>query len=142
MAFAASIFDDMQAVHALGPRDRLLLQAAALLHDIGDFIRYDGHHKHTYYLVLHSDIIGLTPDERAIVANVARYHRKSLPDRSHNNFRDLEQDAREWVLVNWPWVPDAPYAIVARAADGEERQLSGDAAGRWVVSRIRPPTAA
>jgi exopolyphosphatase/guanosine-5'-triphosphate,3'-diphosphate pyrophosphatase len=116
MAFAASIFDDMQAVHTLGPRDRLLLQAAALLHDIGDFVRYDAHHKHTYYLVLHSDIIGLTPEERAIVANVARYHRKSLPDRSHNNFRDLEQDARERVRA---------LAAILRVADALDREHRG-----------------
>ena len=116
MGFAAAIFDDMQLVHGLGPRERLLLQAAALLHDIGDFVRYDGHHKHTYYLVLQSDIIGLTPDERAIVANVARYHRKSLPDRSHGNFRDLDQDARERVRA---------LAAILRVADALDREHRG-----------------
>jgi hypothetical protein len=56
--------------------------------------------------------------------------------------KELEQDPREWVLVNWPWLPDAPYSIVTRAADGEERQFEGDEAGRWVVRQIRPATAA
>ncbi len=56
--------------------------------------------------------------------------------------KELEQDSREWILVNWPWLPDAPYTIVVRAADGEERQLQGDDAGRWVVRQIRPATAA
>jgi hypothetical protein len=52
--------------------------------------------------------------------------------------KELEQDAREWVLVNWPWLPEAPYSFVARASDGEERQWVGDADGRWVMRVIRP----
>lgn len=115
-ALAAGIFDDMQAVHGLGPRERLLLRVAALLHDVGDFVRYDGHHKHSYYLILNSDIIGLTPDERAIVANVARYHRKSLPDPSHQNFRDLERDARAKVRA---------LASILRIADALDREHLG-----------------
>jgi hypothetical protein len=56
--------------------------------------------------------------------------------------KELEQDPREWILVNWPWLPDAPYSIVARSADGEERQLQGDEAGGWVIRQIRPTTVA
>jgi exopolyphosphatase/guanosine-5'-triphosphate,3'-diphosphate pyrophosphatase len=110
---AAQLFDDLQAVHGLGERDRLLLRAAALLHDVGDFVRYDGHHKHSYYLILHSDLMGLTPGERAIVANVARYHRKSTPDPSHPNFRDLDKDARGRVRA---------LAAILRIADALDRE--------------------
>jgi exopolyphosphatase/guanosine-5'-triphosphate,3'-diphosphate pyrophosphatase len=93
--FAAQLFDDLQSVHAFSGRDRLLLRAAAILHDIGDFVRYDGHHKHSYYLIQQSDIMGLTRDERSIVANIARYHRKGPPDPDrHQNFRDLDKEAR------------------------------------------------
>jgi exopolyphosphatase/guanosine-5'-triphosphate,3'-diphosphate pyrophosphatase len=92
--FAAQLFDDLQPVHAFGVRDRLLLRAAAVLHDIGDYIHYSGHHKHSYYLIQHADIMGLTPDERAVVANLARYHRKGPPDPTHPNFRDLSKEAR------------------------------------------------
>ena len=113
---SAAIFDDMQPVHGLGPRERLLLRAAATLHDVGDFVRYDGHHKHSYYLILNSDLIGLTPEERAIVANVARYHRKSLPDASHPNFRDLERDARAKVRA---------LAAILRIADALDREHLG-----------------
>jgi len=91
---AARLFDDLRDEHQLSDRDRLLLRAAALLHDIGDFVRYDGHHKHSYYLIQNSDIMGLTLDERAVIANVARYHRKSGPDPSHPNFRDLDKESR------------------------------------------------
>lgn len=114
--FACALFDDLAAVHARGPRDRMLLEAAALVHDIGDFVRYEGHHKHTYYLVLHSDIVGLSPEERAVVANVARYHRKSLPHVAHSNFRDLPERARETVRA---------LAAILRVADALDREHLG-----------------
>jgi exopolyphosphatase/guanosine-5'-triphosphate,3'-diphosphate pyrophosphatase len=117
---AAQLFDDLRDVHAMVDRDRLLLRAAAMLHDIGDFVRYDGHHKHSYYLILHSDIMGLTPDERAIVANVARYHRKSTPDPSHPNFRDLDKDARGRVRG---------LAAILRIADALDREHLGKVDG-------------
>jgi exopolyphosphatase/guanosine-5'-triphosphate,3'-diphosphate pyrophosphatase len=92
--FATQLFDDLQRVHAFGDRDRLLLRAAAMLHDIGDYVHYSGHHKHSQYLIQHADIMGLTPDERAIVANIARYHRKGPPDPTHPAYRDLSKEAR------------------------------------------------
>jgi exopolyphosphatase/guanosine-5'-triphosphate,3'-diphosphate pyrophosphatase len=97
-------------------RERLLLVAGALLHDVGDFVRYDGHHKHGYYLVLHSDIMGLSPDERAIVANLVRYHRKSAPDLAHPNFRELAKDARSTVRS---------LAAILRIADALDREHKG-----------------
>jgi exopolyphosphatase / guanosine-5'-triphosphate,3'-diphosphate pyrophosphatase len=115
-SLAMSLFDDIAAYHGFGERDRLLLRAAALLHDIGDYVRYDGHHKHSYYLINNSDIMGLTPDERAIVANVARYHRKSPPDPSHTNFRDLDKDARSKVRG---------LAAILRIADALDREHLG-----------------
>jgi hypothetical protein len=45
--------------------------------------------------------------------------------------KELEQDPREWVLMSWPWLPEAPYSFQARSADGEVRQFIGDAAGAW-----------
>ena len=115
-SFAAKLFDDMKSLHGFGERERLLLRAAAVLHDIGDYVRYDGHHKHSYYLIEHSDIMGLTPDERAIVANVARYHRKSPPDPSHPNFRDLDKEVRSKVRG---------LAAILRIADALDREHLG-----------------
>jgi exopolyphosphatase/guanosine-5'-triphosphate,3'-diphosphate pyrophosphatase len=121
------LFDDLQSVHQFGERERLLLRAAALLHDIGDFVRYDGHHKHSYYLIQHSDIMGLSPDERAIVANIARYHRKSPPDPSHPNFRELDKDGRGKVRG---------LAAVLRIADALDREHRGKVDSvRGVVDR-------
>jgi len=111
--FATQLFDDLLAVHAFGDRDRLLLRAAAVLHDIGDYIHYSGHHKHSYYLIQHADIMGITPEERAIVANVARYHRKGPPDTAHANFRELSKEARGKVRG---------LAAILRLADALDRE--------------------
>jgi exopolyphosphatase/guanosine-5'-triphosphate,3'-diphosphate pyrophosphatase len=117
---ASRLFDDLRALHGLGPRDRLLLRAAATLHDVGDFVRYDGHHKHSFYIIAHSDIMGLSRDERSVVANVARYHRKSPPDPSHPNFRELDKDARARVRM---------LAAILRIADALDREHLGKVTG-------------
>ncbi|HEY8038451.1 MAG TPA: Ppx/GppA phosphatase family protein [Polyangiaceae bacterium] len=111
--FATQLFDDLHSVHAFGERDRLLLRAAAILHDIGDYIHYSGHHKHSYYLIQHADIMGVTPEERAIVANIARYHRKGPPDTTHPNFRELSKEARGKVRG---------LAAILRIADALDRE--------------------
>jgi exopolyphosphatase/guanosine-5'-triphosphate,3'-diphosphate pyrophosphatase len=111
--FATQLFDDLHSVHAFGERDRLLLRAAAALHDIGDYIHYSGHHKHSYYLIQHADIMGITPEERAVVANIARYHRKGPPDTSHPNFRELTKEARGKVRG---------LAAILRLADALDRE--------------------
>jgi exopolyphosphatase/guanosine-5'-triphosphate,3'-diphosphate pyrophosphatase len=110
---STDLFDQLRPVHRLGDRDRLLLHAGAMLHDIGDFIRYEGHHRHSHYLLMNSDIVGLSPRERAVVANLARYHRKSGPDVSHPNFRDLERDDRARVRS---------LAAILRIADALDRE--------------------
>jgi exopolyphosphatase / guanosine-5'-triphosphate,3'-diphosphate pyrophosphatase len=114
--FATQLFDDLRSVHAFNERDRLLLRAAAMLHDIGDYVHYNGHHKHSYYLIQHADIMGLSPDERAIVANIARYHRKSPPDPSHPNFRELDKESRGKVRG---------LAAILRVADALDREHRG-----------------
>ncbi|WP_437596370.1 Ppx/GppA phosphatase family protein [Sorangium sp. So ce590] len=121
---AERLFDDLAPRHRLGQRDRILLRAAALLHDIGDFVRYEGHHKHSYYIIAHSDLMGLTPEERAIVANIARYHRKSPPSMDHDNFRALSRDARAKVKTM------ASILRIADALDREHRAKVVDVSGR------------
>ncbi|MGK4003241.1 Ppx/GppA phosphatase family protein [Sorangium sp. So ce1036] len=127
--FAERLFDDLAPRHRLGPRDRILLRAAALLHDVGDFVRYEGHHKHSYYVIIHSDLMGLTPEERALVANVARYHRKSPPSMEHDNFRALSREARSKVKA---------MASILRIADALDREHRAKVAG--VSGRIEGDT--
>ena len=111
--FATQLFDDLQQVHAFGERDRLLLRVAAILHDVGDYVHYSGHHKHSQYLIQHADIMGLTPDERAIVSNIARYHRKGPPDPNHPGYRELGKEARGKVRG---------LAAILRIADALDRE--------------------
>lgn len=122
--FAVRLFDDLAPRHGLGPRDRILLHAAALLHDVGDFIRYEGHHKHSYYIIAHSDLMGLLPEERELVANVARYHRKSPPSAEHENYRQLSRDGRSKVKAM------AAILRIADALDREHRGKVDDVRGR------------
>lgn len=88
------IFDEVRAEHGLNDTHRLYLQVAALLHDIGLFVSPRSHHKHSYYLIAGSDLFGLRRLELEIIANVARYHRRSMPQRSHVNFVSLDRDER------------------------------------------------
>ncbi|RYE90139.1 MAG: Ppx/GppA family phosphatase [Myxococcales bacterium] len=117
---ATRMFDDLRLLHRLGDRARLLLKAAAILHDVGDFIRYEGHHKHSYYIIDQSDLMGITPAERGIVANIARYHRKGSPDPNHPNFRDLPRDDRATVRS---------LAAILRLADALDREHLGKVTG-------------
>lgn len=84
-----SLFDQLRAVHGLNEEDRRILLAGALLHDIGQHVSYHKHHKHSLYLVHHSEIAGIAPDELPLVALVARYHRRAEPQPGHFLYRDM-----------------------------------------------------
>ncbi len=91
---AAKLFDQLAAEHRLGKRHRLLLEVAALLHEIGSFVSSRARHKHSCYLIMHSEILGLTQDELVIVANIARYHRRSCPEPSHTDYMSMSREHR------------------------------------------------
>ena len=86
---ACVLFDRLQAVHALGPVDRQLLRMSALLHDVGDFISSAAHHKHSQYIIENTDLMGLSVEQRAVVACVARYHRRAVPSAKHTLYKRL-----------------------------------------------------
>jgi exopolyphosphatase/guanosine-5'-triphosphate,3'-diphosphate pyrophosphatase len=95
---AVRLFDELRAEHGLSDRHRLLLEVAALLHDIGNYVNIRGHHKHSQYLISASEIFGLSQDEMLLVSNVARYHRRAVPSKSHLPYMALDREAR--VAVN------------------------------------------
>lgn len=110
------LFDAVAEPFGLDGRARELLEAAALIHDVGYFIDYARHHKHTYHLIRHAELLGFTPREKEIVANVARYHRKALPKKSHEGFGRLEPEDRSLVRR---------LGGLLRLADGLDRRRNG-----------------
>src|SRR5689334_18292423 len=86
---AAALFDQTRAIHGLTDRERDWLEYAAILHDIGVHISYEGHHKHSYYLIKNGDLRGFEPEEIETIALVARYHRNAAPKRRHDVFAHL-----------------------------------------------------
>jgi exopolyphosphatase/guanosine-5'-triphosphate,3'-diphosphate pyrophosphatase len=83
------LFDQLARVHKLPSSYRHRLEVAALLHDVGNLVSYPRHHRHTYYLIQNADIPGMADRERELVAHIARYHRRNLPDLNHEAFKDL-----------------------------------------------------
>jgi exopolyphosphatase/guanosine-5'-triphosphate,3'-diphosphate pyrophosphatase len=131
---ALQLFDTIGSRIGCTPEDRHTLADAALLHDIGYHISYERHHKHAYYLIMNAELLGMTPDEQAVVANVARYHRGAEPKRKHGNLEPLAEEMRERI---------SRLAAVLRVADGFDRghvaavekvlvRIAGD------VIRLRP----
>ena len=112
---ALSLFDGLAVPFNLKKPDRKLLEAAAILHDVGYFIAYSCHHKHSYHLIRHAELFGFTPRERELIAQIARYHRKSLPKRKHETFQALHEDDRQRV---------ERLGGILRLADGLDRRRS------------------
>jgi exopolyphosphatase/guanosine-5'-triphosphate,3'-diphosphate pyrophosphatase len=86
---ALDLFDQLENLHGLGREYRELLFYAGLLHDIGYMISQKGHHKHSYYLIRNGELKGFEDQEIEIIANIARYHRKDRPKKSHYSFGRL-----------------------------------------------------
>ncbi len=94
---AEKIFDALAPLYKLSRHGRTLLSAAALLHDVGYHISHEAHHKHSYYLIKHSEMTGFSEVEKSVIANVARYHRGSIPKEKHTDFMQLSEGDRQTV---------------------------------------------
>ncbi|HMV57783.1 MAG: Ppx/GppA family phosphatase [Nitrospira sp.] len=109
---ALRLFDQTKALHGLGQREREWLESAAILHDIGYMINSRQHHKHAYYLIKNSDLSGFTAEEIDLIANIARYHRRSVPTRKHDEFTVLPEGSQRVINV---------LSALLRIADGLDR---------------------
>lgn len=128
---ALRLFDSLGGRLGLAPADRETLADAALLHDIGYHINYDRHHKHSYHLILHAELLGVPPAEQVVVANVARYHRGKRPRRRHRNLDSLDKPMRQRIRA---------LAALLRIADGLDRGHVGAVATvrvRWLRRAVR-----
>ncbi|MHB8051087.1 MAG: Ppx/GppA phosphatase family protein [Coriobacteriia bacterium] len=106
------LFDELRGQLGLTDGDRALLEAAALLHDVGYYISFEQHHKHSQHLISHATLPGFDSDERWIIAAVARYHSGSLPKAKHDVMEGLDADSRRQV---------SHLAALLRTADGLDR---------------------
>ena len=113
---ALDVFDAARVALNLDDEDKALLEYAALLHDCGHHISVSQHHKHSYYLIQNADLRGFDPAEIRIMANVARYHRGSLPGKRHAGFAALDRDEQRKVLAL------AAILRLAEALDRTHRQ--------------------
>jgi exopolyphosphatase/guanosine-5'-triphosphate,3'-diphosphate pyrophosphatase len=138
---AIALFDALRDGYALPAAGRDLLRAAALLHDVGYLINHEQHHKHAYHLIMHGDLRGFSAREIELIANVARYHRRARPKKSHTNFAGLDRAERRLVRR---------LAGILRVADGLDRAHGqvvtgvscrvGDGWVRVAVRATRDPT--
>ena len=133
---ALRLFDQLAEELGCEPEERLLLEAAGLLHDVGQLVSYRKHHKHSFQLINHAERLGLPPRERNLVALISRYHRRNGPRKTHPDFAA---------------VPAADRALVRRlsgllrVADGLDRghtaavnTLPTDLTSDALVVRIAP----
>ncbi|HEY7394013.1 MAG TPA: Ppx/GppA phosphatase family protein [Gemmatimonadaceae bacterium] len=128
---ALVLFDALGERLGLSKSDREVLSDAALLHDSGYHISYERHHKHSYHLVLHADLLGMSPSDQVLVANVARYHRGQEPKRRHRNFGMLEKSLRRRIRR---------LSALLRVADGFDRghvSAVADLKVRWTRRALR-----
>lgn len=109
---ARRLFDETRAVHGLDDSARALLEAAALMHDVGFRTGARKHHKHSRDWILAHDLPGFSEEERGIIACVARYHRAGHPDPKHKVYRDLPREQQELTRR---------LAALLRIADGLDR---------------------
>lgn len=113
---AEKIFDALAPIYDLERHERTLLSAAALLHDVGYHISHEDHHKHSLYLIKHSEMTGFSEDEKSIIANVARYHRKAFPKPQHFYYASLSDSDKKIV---------DKLSSILRIADGLDRGYEG-----------------
>jgi exopolyphosphatase/guanosine-5'-triphosphate,3'-diphosphate pyrophosphatase len=103
-------------LHQLGPRERELLRYAALLHDIGTFLSYSNHHRHSYYLIRNADLLGFDQEDTALVAAIALFHRKGPPNARQPEFAALDTTSRTIVRT---------LSALLRLAESLDRSHSG-----------------
>ncbi len=132
---ALTLFDELATLHQLPAAARPYLEVAAMLHDIGHAVNYQKHHKHTQYLIFSSDLPGLTERERMLVALIARFHRRSKPDATHELLQPLTP--AEFRLVR-------KCAAILRVADSLDRShqqpvksLTAQVRGRAVALSVK-----
>lgn len=113
---ALRLFDELQPLHNLSPKDRDWLHYAAILHDIGWIEGWKEHHKVSLRIIMTTPLLPFSNKERMIIGSIARYHRKSLPDMKHDHYAALTAEERPVVDI---------LAGILRLADGLDSSHQG-----------------
>ncbi|MGH9134485.1 MAG: Ppx/GppA phosphatase family protein [Ilumatobacteraceae bacterium] len=136
---AGELFDGLRELHGLGPAERDYLEAGALLANVGLVVAHTKHHLHSYYVIRNSELAGLTDHEIELIAQIARYHRKSEPKSAHPQFAALDRPDQSLVRT---------LAAILRVAIGldrcHEHRVAGirvDVRERRVVVHVTPNAA-
>ncbi|HMO06007.1 MAG TPA: HD domain-containing protein [Kiritimatiellia bacterium] len=106
------LFRELQPDHQLGVRHERLLRVAAILHEVGLFIHSRSHHKHSMYIILNSDLFGMSRSDMNLIGLIARYHRRAAPQPYHEGYALLSRDDRMVV---------SKLAAILRVADALDR---------------------
>jgi exopolyphosphatase/guanosine-5'-triphosphate,3'-diphosphate pyrophosphatase len=128
---ALQLFDAIGRRIGCEPADRELLSDAALLHDVGYHIGHARHHKHSFHLITHAELLGVSPEEQILIAHVARYHRGAEPRRRHREFSQLDRDTRRRIRR---------LSALLRLTDGLDRGHAGAVQRlkvRWLDRAVR-----
>jgi exopolyphosphatase/guanosine-5'-triphosphate,3'-diphosphate pyrophosphatase len=110
------LFDELSQKYEIDPHHRLYLEAAAVLANVGLVVSHARHHLHTYYIVRNADLVGFTDHEIELIAQIARYHRKSEPKLQHSAFAALSEDDQHTVRM---------LSAILRIAIGLDRTHDG-----------------
>jgi exopolyphosphatase/guanosine-5'-triphosphate,3'-diphosphate pyrophosphatase len=128
---AARLFDIFEPIHRLPPAAGKLLEAAAMVHDIGHFVSGTSHHKHSAYLVANSDLPGFTNRERLVIAALCRFHRKALPQPKKIYFDELDADSKRTVFLL------TPLLRLADSLDRSHERKVKDVSGRLKDANVQ-----
>jgi exopolyphosphatase/guanosine-5'-triphosphate,3'-diphosphate pyrophosphatase len=113
---AGTLFVELEPLHHLGREDRKLLEYAAILHDIGYYVASRSHHRHALQMIMLEPMADLSREEKTVIANVARYHRKAPPRPDHTAFGILSDEDKQRVSYLSP---------ILRIADALDRSHKG-----------------
>ena len=108
---ASQLFDALADRHRMDERAGVILQVAALLHEVGRFVATSSYHKHSMYLIANSEVFGFSPTDAQLAGLVARYHRRATPKPTHAGYGTLDRDGRAAVMKM------AALLRIARALD-------------------------
>jgi exopolyphosphatase/guanosine-5'-triphosphate,3'-diphosphate pyrophosphatase len=127
---AGSLWEQLSGPLGLKPEDRELIEAASLVANVGYLINFEGHHKHSYHLILNSELPGFERRQLQLLANVARYHRGSHPKKKHDQYCELVPDDQRRVATL------AAILRLALALDRTHQQHVADVRTRVTDSRV------